>query len=686
MRRIATFSRGIARIPHLDSFLQAKLYLLGTAFASTPDKLDAVVGWGNKANTAKAQAYAHQKQLPYYRLEDGFLRSFDLGVNGAPPLSLILDKSGIYYDASQPSDLERLIVGSTFTDAEVSQAETAKALILAHQLSKYNKYTNRLPEALNAGRHVLVVDQTRGDVSISGAMANQATFAHMLAMAKQENPHAKIWIKTHPDVAAGKKQGNLDYQDDTGIGVISEPVNPLALMEKMEAVYTVSSQMGFEALLLKKKVVTFGIPWYAGWGLTDDRHDQIGCLKDTQRRAPRTLIQLFTAAYLQYCRYLNPITGAASSLLDTIDYLAKQKSDYRLLECNLVSFGLSAWKRLTFAPFFNSLGITVRHTRSLSRLQKWAQQQPITVLLWGMKHPHISEWAQQQRIAVMRVEDGFLRSAGLGSNLTPPLSLSFDDEGIYFNPQQASRLESILNHAHFHPHELDTANELIQQLIKHHLNKYNVGSETSLPTLPETERRILVPGQVEDDASIRFGTTRIQTNLALLQAVRQANPDAYIIYKPHPDVLSGNRIGDIPPAQVLNYANKLIENANISVCIDVVDEIHTMTSLAGFEGLVRGKKVTCYGQPFYAGWGLTQDMAGAPSRRQQKRTLAELVAATLIRYPVYVHPHTHQTLSVRDALSVLREQKKCAEPLQRNWFGKKKIQLRFLIKLLLTQK
>lgn len=103
------------RIPHIASFLQAKLYLLGRGLASTaPAQLDAVVGWGNKPNTAKAQAYARQHELPYYRLEDGFLRSFDLGVNSAPPLSLILDKRGIYYDASQPSDLEQLILSALY--------------------------------------------------------------------------------------------------------------------------------------------------------------------------------------------------------------------------------------------------------------------------------------------------------------------------------------------------------------------------------------------------------------------------------------------------------------------------------------------------------------------------------------------------------------------------------------------
>src|SRR3546814_1186728 len=56
---------------------------------------------------------------------------------------------------------------------------------------------------------------------------------------------------------------------------------------------------------------------------------------------------------------------------------------------------------------------------------------------------------------------------------------------------------------------------------------------------------ILVPGQVEDDASIRFGCTDVRTNIALLKAARAARPDAFIVYKPHPDVVSGNRTGKI---------------------------------------------------------------------------------------------------------------------------------------------
>ncbi|KAG1427050.1 hypothetical protein G6F57_023278 [Rhizopus arrhizus] len=51
-------------------------------------------------------------------------------------------------------------------------------------------------------------------------------------------------------------------------------------------------------------------------------------------------------------------------------------------------------------------------------------------------------------------------------------------------------------------------------------------------------RVVLVPGQVEDDASIKYGCTGIRDNLSLLKAARQASPDAFVVYKPHPDVLT----------------------------------------------------------------------------------------------------------------------------------------------------
>ena len=92
--------------------------------------------------------------------------------------------------------------------------------------------------------------------------------------------------------------------------------------------------------------------------------------------------------------------------------------------------------------------------------------------------------------------------------------------------------------------------------------------------------------------------------------MRERHPDAYIIYKPHPDVVSGNPYsGHNFPLKIRHdMPTKLPNQADILTCLQYADEVHTMTSLTGFEALLRGKKVSCYGLPFYAGWGLTQDL------------------------------------------------------------------------------
>src|SRR5687767_10142434 len=116
-RRIGVFSPGIARIPHLAAFLDAEKIV----FPPGPLRsVDCMVGWGRKPNTARARRYATRHGLPFVALEDGFLRSVGLGVNGDPPLSIVADELGIYYDATAPSELERILADddTLATDAE----------------------------------------------------------------------------------------------------------------------------------------------------------------------------------------------------------------------------------------------------------------------------------------------------------------------------------------------------------------------------------------------------------------------------------------------------------------------------------------------------------------------------------------------------------------------------------------
>jgi capsular polysaccharide export protein len=194
----------------------------------------------------------------------------------------------------------------------------------------------------------------------------------------------------------------------------------------------------------------------------------------------------------------------------------------------------------------------------------------------------------------------------------------------------------MLQNAEFPAAEQQRAERLRLLLLQHQVTKYNLGRADW--RRPDAARVILVPGQVESDASIKLGSPVLKTNLALLQAVRAANPDAYIVYKPHPDVLAGLRkAGDADKGETAShYCDEMVTDQDIATLLEQVDEVHTLTSLAGFEALLRGKVVTCYGQPFYSGWGLTHDIYPNP-RRGVQRSLPELIAAALIRYPTYLN-------------------------------------------------
>ena len=127
----------------------------------------------------------------------------------------------------------------------------------------------------------------------------------------------------------------------------------------------------------------------------------------------------------------------------------------------------------------------------------------------------------------------------------------------------------------------------------------------------------------------------------MIEEVRFNNPDAYIIYKPHPDVEAGLRKGKIVWDEIKHLIDQVEKNVSIITLFEYIDELHTITSLSGFEALLRNIKVYCYGLPFYAGWGVTVDRHTC-ARRQRKLTVDELAFSVLVEYPVYNIPHTRQ--------------------------------------------
>jgi len=233
----------------------------------------------------------------------------------------------------------------------------------------------------------------------------------------------------------------------------------------------------------------------------------------------------------------------------------------------------------------------------------------------------------------MVLSDGFIRSMGLGIKLTPPLSIVADPLGIYYDATKPSWLERILSVYEFDENLKERARRLIDVLIKKKITKYNLEEKSWHPRTYD-KKIIVVPGQVETDKSLKYGSPLIKRNIDLLRKVRLVNQDAYIVYKPHPDVVEGMRIGLYNDKIVYEYCDEVCINCSSIDLISKADEVHTLTSLFGFEALLRRKQVVCYGLPFYAGWGLTKDYIPC-HRRRRKLSLEELVIGSLIIYPLY---------------------------------------------------
>lgn len=618
-KRLYVYNGGFLTQTRIRRILELAGYQIRLG-APGPD--DMVGVWGQSPTAPRGEAVADWRDTPVMRVEDAFLRSVLPGRDGAPPLGLLLDRSGVHFDPATPSDLEKLLATHPLDDfALLQRARDASARLRDLHLSKYSGYDPDLP--VPDPGYVLVIDQTQGDASVTASGATLATFREMLAFAEIENPGARILIKTHPETAAGHRPGYFTEDQVAGRAeLIDAPVSPWALLEGAVAVYTVSSQLGFEAIMAGHKPRVFGQPFYGGWGLTQDENPV------PRRERKLTRAQLFAAAMILAPTWYDPCRDRLCTLEQAIDQFAAQTRAWREDRHGWQARDIRLWKRPHFQKFFGHV--------TPARFADAPRKDGRRAMIWASR-------AESETDAV-RVEDGFLRSRGLGAALTPPLSLICDDLGIYYDPTRESRLERLITAATgLRPDQSHRAERLIARITAGGLSKYNLGAPP--PDLPEG-RKILVPGQVEDDASIRLGCGDIRTNLALLERCRAENPDAVLIYKPHPDVEAGLRPGAIPTETAAKLADLVLSDTDPAALLGQVDAVWTLTSLLGFEALLRGLPVTCLGMPFYAGWGLTQDLMPPPARRQARPDLAGLVHASLIDYPRYFDPISGQPCPV----------------------------------------
>ncbi len=612
-RRLFYYNAGFLR----DARLRRILTLAGHDLRlGLPGAGDGVVVWGRSPYAGRGEGVATRRGVPVVRVEDAFVRSVKPGRAGDAPVGLMIDDLGVHFDSAAPSRLEALLATHRLDDAALlGRAAEGIARLKAADLSKYNVHDPAL--AVPEPGYVLVIDQTRGDASIRHGGADAATFATMLAAARAHNPAARIVIKSHPETVAGYRAGHFGAADGV---VISDPVSPWRLLEGAEAVYTVSSQLGWEAVLAGHRPVVFGQPWYAGWGLTQD-------VQPVARRGRvLTPVQMFAAAMILMPVWYDPCRDMLCEFETAVDQVEAEARAWREDRLGHVALGMRMWKRRRLQAVFGRERPLLFQDNPARAV---AQAQGRGLLVWAGKEP-----GRLTHPMIRRVEDGFLRSRGLGADLVPPLSLVTDRRGIYYDPTRESDLEHLIA-APLPPGGRARAARLVASLVAGGVSKYNLAA--GRPALPEGHR-ILVPGQVEDDAAIRLGAGAVRTNLGLLRAVRAANPGAVIVYKPHPDVEAGLRPGAVGDSD-LGIADVVARRADPVALIAACDMVWTMTSLLGFEALLRGKPVTCLGAPFYAGWGLTTDLGSVPARRRGVGVdVLHLAHAALIGYPRYFDP------------------------------------------------
>lgn len=300
--------------------------------------------------------------------------------------------------------------------------------------------------------------------------------------------------------------------------------------------------------------------------------------------------------------------------------------------------GFARWKTFIFdyLPGYRIVLLSTGAELSSATMRSILDYPRPHVFTWSYRFPpELEAFCRLHEVPLTFVEDGFIRSVGLGADRTSPMSLVFDHLAMHFDRSRPSQLENLLQTYDFAGDAplMARAEALAGRMLHEGLTKYQLPARRRVTEVLQPARpRILVLGQVEDDLSIRYGAEKLFTGNELVQAAQAENPTAQILYRPHPESLAFRKPHYSRPEDVAHLATILGTEFGIGDCLDHADKVYTVTSLAGFEAALRGKTVVTLGAPFYSGWGFTEDRIVVPRRTRRLTTLEVLAGAYLI-YP-----------------------------------------------------
>lgn len=549
-------------------------------------------------------------------------------------------------------------------------------------------------------KRIVIIDQSRkSKAELKKVFAAESTFRQMVLDAKEQHPGAAFFLLQPPSVLSGRKKGYLKkFALDNGVQVISEQVSSFSILAQADEVYTVSAKIGIDAVLLGKTVHCYGLPYYAGWGLT---RDKIACAR---RNIKIKREELFAALCLFFTRYLHPITTEPSHFQAIVRLILLQRpqlfENKRFIACinfddKQKAFFSKMYKHADLHFMKEELGIEAASNNR------------------GMVYTAI-EPTDQLKKACGNIPLVYVRPGAFDRlyNQKKLVSLSF--EGGPYPP-----LEKILQIKTMTESDLLRARLLRQFLLelssfREHFDYENVKEGQDVIVI--IGNADLAPKKMPESATVQDGTEGnldkkgrpyhsfalpLSDDGKLIEYIRQKRPDAYIVYcQQHRDTKVASEIldladelmpfarpSDFVPLDMLGFAQdscsgKTVPAEDEAECfadelLDDLDvarwdkkqisakrflekayamteadsefclltnpvthvyghalEIHTYDSHLGIDALAVPLQVYTYGWPYYGGWGLTHDAAHY-SLRNRKLNFEQILAGAFITQPRY---------------------------------------------------
>lgn len=593
------------------------------------------------------ESYALQHGIPVMRMEDGFIRSSGLGANHVLPYSICIDKTGIYFDSRRSCDLEYTLLNYNFdADPELmAEAQICISLVKKNKITKYNGFQEPISSAVYGkknGTRILVIGQVEDDQSVIFGCDKPITNNDVVRIAHRENPGAQIIYKVHPDVLAGKRSELSNPNDVADLAlIVREPMSLDDALHGIDRVYTISSLAGFEALIRGIPVTTLGAPFYSGWGVTDDRQ------LVERRNRKLTLLQIFAIAYLKYAIYFDPATGnslTAREVIEKLSYrIVNQPGDEknRTTSSPVVALFGAPYPLEMFSSISNGAEILLvdRSIDTETFRVQWVEKicnEGSVAYIWGGRLPEsIIILMQNAGVVVYSVTPGVVHRMGIVSPPFAPSAWNIEPYEVEAFDGPDSYLVRVLEAGDFLQDRtlLNEAEQLAVKLTAH-LDSISV-AKTPTHRL-RSGVRILVLGQPEDHAEVRYQGGKQFNSNDLVVIAHLENPGAEIFYRPDVANVKRKRPALSNPQLVKDYCSFVPTQESLSTLINSCDHVFTISHIGGFEAILRGKTVTVFGRPFYSGWGLSEDR----QKIERVRSLSanQLFAGSCLFAATYMDP------------------------------------------------